>query len=161
MSKLDTVRRQSDYLLDVALETFDRAVLLIPADWMDFRPTPWNMSAAELSHHVPQVLFCLTRGTERGEFREADFQLLPFALDQATSPEQIVAYSRRVRRYVRQAVARFTEADLDRMVRFPFGMRGGFESMMLAFEEAMHHRGQLMVYLRLMGREPPRQRDFI
>ncbi len=155
-SRLQIVRYQMGYVVDTVMSVLDRAILMIPADQLDFRPTPESMSAKELAYHVYQVAFILTRGAEKGVFAGSDFNLVPFDPDQVTSPSDIVDYGRRVKIYLRQAVAGFTDVNLDRTVHYYFGQRlTGMESMARVVEETIHHRGQLMLYLRLMGVTPP------
>lgn len=144
------------YVVDKVMDVLDRAILMIPADQLEFRPAPDSMSAKELAYHVYQVAFILTRGAEKGVFAGSDFNLVPFEPDQVSSAEEIVDYGRRVKIYVRQAVAGFTDVQLDRTVHYYFGQRlTGMESMSRVVEETIHHRGQLMLYLRLMGLKPP------
>ncbi len=159
MPKLEIVQHQMGFLLDKALHVFDKAILRIPPGQLDFRPTPQNMRARELAHHVYQVVHLLTRTAETGTFRVEALPGPPFDLEAVTRPEEIVAYGQRVKAYARAAVARFTEADMERAVAG--GARPDvFETLTLAFEEALHHRGQLVLYLRLMGAEPPFLYDY-
>ncbi len=120
------------HLLDHVLPVLDKAVLLIPEE----------------------------RGaTEQGEFLVGDLTAIPFEPDQVKDPRDIVRYGRAVRDYVRLAVTRFDAAHMQRAAaRGP--RTSGFETMMLAVEEAIHHRGQLFVYLRLMGVKPPYLYDY-
>lgn len=159
MTRLETIQLLMQRLLDRILVVFDKAVLAIPPDQLDFRPTPANMRARELAHHVYQVVYLLTRATEAGHFRFEEFDALPFDLEAVTQPEEIVAYGSDVKAYVREAVAAFTEEHLERAMEK--GPRpNGFETMLLAIEEAIHHRGQLSTYLRLMGVKPPFLYDY-
>lgn len=157
--RLEIVRHQIGFLLDKGLIVFGKMVRAIPPEQLDFRATPATMRARELAHHAYQGLYLLTRVTETGT---ADFQALdqiPFDLDAATHPDEIVTYGQAVITYVRAALDGFTEADMDRPVEN--GPRpDGFATMNLAFEEVIHHRGQLSVYLRLMGVKPPFLYDY-
>jgi uncharacterized damage-inducible protein DinB len=75
--------------------------------------------------------------------------------------EDIITYGRQVKDYVRGAVAAMTEADLERVTRNEVGPEApGYASMSMAYEEVLHHRGQLMLYLRMMGIPPPRPYDY-
>jgi len=154
MSRLAIVRYQVDYLLGKVLVVFDKGILKIPPEQLDFRPTPANMRARELAHHVYQVVFLLTRTVEVGAFRVENLDAMPFDLEAVERSEEIVAYGQAVKAYVRDAVSRFTEDDMERVVR-EGRHPTGFDNMNLLFEEALHHRGQLMTYLRLMGIVPP------
>lgn len=154
MSHLEIVHHQMGYLLGRGLSVFDKAILKIPPDKLDFRPTPANMRARELAHHVYEVLDLLTRAIESGHARFSELEAIPFDLEAATHPREIVAYGTQVKAYVRRTVAGFTEDDLARTIRAGRHPTG-FDTMTLAFEEAIHHRGQLQVYLRLLGVAPP------
>jgi uncharacterized damage-inducible protein DinB len=136
------------------------------------------MTAKELAYHVYQVVYLLTRALETGRQDPADLAALPFDPAEATSPAELLSYGRAVQAYLRDAFARLAGADpsassgqapsgssgqapsagsgkvLDRPVaRVP--RPDGRETLLLAFEEAVHHRGQLITYLRAMGVVPP------
>lgn len=159
MGKRETVGYLTDHLLERVLAVFDKAVLRIPPDHLDFRATPVTMRVRELAHHVYEVVYLLTRAVETGVFDVVTQPPLVLDLEAVQYPGEIVAYGQGVKDYVRGAVAGFDEAVLDRTVEG--GPREtGFDYMMLAYEEALHHRGQLIVHLRLMGAEPPFLYDY-
>lgn len=161
MDKLDYVRRQTTHLLGRVLKVFDKALLLIPPEKLDFRPTPVSMSARELGGHAYQAIYALTRAAATGEFRRADAADLAFDPARIERAEDLVAYGQKVKDYVRGALATMTENDLARMTNNEVGPSApGFVSMSMAYEEALHHRGQLMLYLRMMGIEPLRPYDY-
>jgi uncharacterized damage-inducible protein DinB len=161
MTKLEYVRRQTAHLLDRVLLVFDKALRMIPPDQLAFRPTPVSMSAKELGVHAYQAIYVLTRAAATGAFRRADLATLPIDPERVERVEDIIAYGRQVKEYVRGAVAAMTEADLERPTRNEVGPEApGYASMSMAYEEALHHRGQLMLYLRMMGIPPPRPYDY-
>ena len=162
MTKLEYVRRQTTHLLDRVLKVFDKALLKIPPDQLDFRPTPVSMSARELGLHTYQAVFALTHAAATGVFRQADLETIPFDPARARGVEDILAYGRQVKDYVRGAVAAMREEDLTRMTKSEVGPPSapGYASMSMAYEEALHHRGQLTLYLRMMGIEPIRPYDY-
>jgi uncharacterized damage-inducible protein DinB len=162
MTKLEYVRRQTAHLLDRVLLVFDKALRMIPADQLGFRPTPVSMSARELGVHAYQAIYALTRAAATGSFRRADLATLPIDAERVESVEEIHAYGRQVKEYVRGAVAAMTEEDLMRQTKNEVGPPSapGYASMSMAYEEALHHRGQLMLYLRMMGVPPPRPYDY-
>jgi uncharacterized damage-inducible protein DinB len=160
-ARLAIARHEAEHLLDRVLRVFEKAVLAIPPDRLDFRATPAAMSAAELGYHVYQVVYIMTRAAETGAFRAEQLAEIPFDETRITHPEQIVAYGREVTRYARAAVAGFTEMHVDRVVENALGPRvSGLACVTMALEEAVHHRGQLHTYLRLMGVVPPRLYDY-
>jgi len=162
VTKLEYVRRQTAHLLDRVLLVFDKALRMIPADQLDFRPTPISMSARELGVHTYQAIYAMTRAASTGAFRQADLEAIPFDPARAVSVEDILAYGRQVKEYVRGAIAAMREEDLTRMTKNEVGPPSapGYASMSMAYEEALHHRGQLMLYLRMMGVTPPRPYDY-
>jgi uncharacterized damage-inducible protein DinB len=162
MTKLEYVRRQTAHLLDRVLLVFDKALRMVPPGQLDFRPTPVSMSVRELSVHTYQAIYALTHAAATGAFQQADLDALPFDPARAERVEDILAYGRQVRDYVRGAVAAMSEEDLTRMTKNEVGPPSapGYASMSMAYEEALHHRGQLMLYLRMMGVAPPRPYDY-
>ena len=159
MSKLEIVRHKTEHLLDRALVVLDKAVMMIPDDQLLFQPTPENMTAKQLASHIYQTVYVLTRTTSLGEFRLSHLGGIPFDLDKVTTAAHIVEYGASVKRYVGEAVADFREEDLERVVNAEWKMTG-FDAMNTAFEESIHHRGQVQLYLRLMGLEPPYLYDY-
>jgi uncharacterized damage-inducible protein DinB len=159
MSKLEIVRYQTEHLLDRALKVLDKAILKIPLDQLEFSPTAETMTAKQLASHIYQTLYILTRSTSLGEFRLTHLDGIPFSMGAVRVPQDIVEYGKNVKRYVRDAVADFRDEDLERVVKEEWGMTG-FVAMRTAFEEAIHHRGQLQTYLRMMGVEPPYLYDY-
>jgi uncharacterized damage-inducible protein DinB len=149
-----TARLLARHLLDRVLPVLDEAVRRLPPDRLDFRPAPEVMTAKELAYHVYQVVYLLTRALETGRQDPADLDTLPFDPAEATSPEELLTYGRAVQAYLRDAFARLADTDLDQPIaRVP--RPDGRETLLLAFEEAVHHRGQLITYLRAMGVVPP------
>jgi len=161
MTKLEYVRRQTTHLLDRVLLVFEKALRMVPKEQLEFRPTPVSMSAKELGIHVYQAIYALTRAAATGECRRADMDAIPIDPARDGSAEEIISYGRQVKDYVRGAIATMTEADLERVTRNEVGPSApGYASMSMAYEEALHHRGQLMLYLRMMGIPPPRPYDY-
>ena len=161
MTRADFAREQTDQLLDRILPVFEKAVLKIPPERLDFRPTPQSMTARQMVHHVYEVLLIFYRGTELGALAREDLDFLSFDPDSAETPHDLVVWGSRVRDYVRRVAAELEEDRLDAAIHFYFGMqRTGWESLRTATEEALHHRGQMLLYLRLMDVDPPRVNDY-
>jgi uncharacterized damage-inducible protein DinB len=140
---------------------FDRAVRAIPAESLDFRPTPRNMSAREMAHHVYQIVMITAIGVERGECTREELERVSPELGGVTDAAQLADLAARARAMAERALGKLTDEMLDREIRYYFGMRAsGLESLRNLTEEVLHHRGQLQIYLRLMGVDPPSIRDF-
>lgn len=157
MTRLQLVQAQTDRTLGRLLEVFDRAVAAIPPDRLDFRPTPENMSAREMAHHVYQILLITAIGVSRGACTREEVERVALDPADVTDPAQLADFASKVRAVAEPALAALTEEMLDREVSYYFGMRAtGLESLRNLTEEVLHHRGQMQIYLRLMGIAPPR-----
>jgi uncharacterized damage-inducible protein DinB len=53
-----------------------------------------------------------------------------------------------------------SDEDVARPVESPMGTYPRGNSSCFAYDEHWHHRGQLYVYLRLLGKEPPNLYDY-
>ena len=160
MTRIDVVQRQTDDLLGRILRTFDRAVLAIPAEQLDFRPTPDNMSAKAMAHHVYTIVQMTARGVEAGEVTKEDLGRNPLDLLKVERPEQLVEWGGEVREYARGVLGNLSEEQLDRPIRYFFGLTAsGEDSLRNMTEEVLHHRGQMQIYLRLMDVKPPSTRN--
>ncbi|MFX0113502.1 MAG: DinB family protein [Candidatus Hodarchaeota archaeon] len=158
MSKLATVQQQMDYTLNHAMKTLDKAIALIPDDKLTWKPVEDAMSAAELGIHVYMCALTYTAGTLKGEFTNADYAIIPFDPKTVKSAAEIVEYGGKVKTYIEETLAKLTEADMDKEIIYSCwgGVKiGGFASLATILEETVHHRGQLCLYLRMLGIKPP------
>jgi uncharacterized damage-inducible protein DinB len=160
MTRVDLAREQTDHLLDHLLRVLDRTILRIPPEQMDFRPTPDNMSAAQMAHHVYRVVLMSYRAVELGRLERDDLEGLAMDEEEVRRAEDLVDWGNRVKDHARKVAAQLTEEQLERDIHFHFGLSAtGWDTLRTALEETVHHRGQLMMYLRLMGIKPPRVND--
>jgi len=157
MTRLQLVQSQTDRTLGHLLGVFDRAVQSIPAEQLGFRPTPANMSAREMAHHVYQILLITAIGVSRGVCTREDAEQVTLDPESVTDPAQLADYAARVRAIAEPALSALDEEMLERQVEYYFGLGAtGLDSLRNLTEEVLHHRGQMQVYLRLMGIRPPR-----
>ncbi|UCE12187.1 MAG: DinB family protein [Candidatus Heimdallarchaeota archaeon] len=158
MSKLELIKQLLEYTLDHPMKTLDKAILLIPSNKLDWKPCDDTMKAADLGIHVYRSSLVYMAGTLKGEFTDADYSIIPFDSKVVKSPSEITEYGEKVKSYIRENLSKLTEADLDKKVTY--SCWGGFKLGELASlatipEETIHHRGQLCVYLRMLGIKPP------
>lgn len=148
-----------EHLLDRVLVVFDKVIAALPRDRLAFRAAPNTMSVKELSYHVYQVVHLLVSAVETGRRDVGDLGRIPFDPAAASSPEALIAYGRAVRRYAGAVAVGLTAEQLERVIAGNPG-RSGLDTIRLALEEAIHHRGQLMTCLRLLGVVPPPLYDY-
>ncbi|MFX0091115.1 MAG: DinB family protein [Candidatus Hodarchaeota archaeon] len=158
MSKLKPLKNQISYVLNYAMQVLDKAIQLIPDDKLDFKPVDEVMSITDLPIHIYMATLVFTAGILKGEFNNEDYSLIPFDSENIKSAVEIVEFGKKVKDYARDALEKFTEADLDKEITY--NCWGGFKmtgarSLHILHEETIHHRGQLFVYLRSLGIEPP------
>jgi uncharacterized damage-inducible protein DinB len=127
----------------------------LPADCLHTHPVPGMRTAAELAVHVSgTVVRDFAQGVAKGaitpdESAEAD---VARSLDKGG----LIAFARTCFEQANAAVATIRDDQLRALVPTPWGKPflgwGAFEIMR---DEFLHHRGQLFVYARLAGIEPP------
>ncbi|MFX0063463.1 MAG: DinB family protein [Candidatus Hermodarchaeota archaeon] len=162
MSQLENIKQQLNYALNFAMKTLDKAILRIPDDKLDFKPIDTLMSIGELASHIYMCALVYTAGTLKGDFTDNDYSIIPFDYKNVKSAAEIIEYGKKVKAYIQETLEKFTEADMQKEVYNPWGgvKIPGFASMSTILEEVIHHRGQICVYLRLLGIEPPFIYDF-
>ena len=148
----------------MAMKPLDKAIALIPEDKLDYKPFEEAMTAAELGYHIYAVSFVYTAGTIKGKFSNEDYAIIPFDFSKIKTTQELLEYGAKVRDYIRKALDEsITEADMDKEITYTCwgGLKlKGFESLSTILEEVIHHRGQLCLYLRMLGIKPPFIYDF-
>jgi len=135
-----------------------RAVRMIPPDKLDMKPTPEMMSARDLAAHMFLSEKVMMNGARTGEIAEGDFQHAGRETAAMTTADEIAAYGEKVHADTNAWMASAAEADYAKPVKAFWGETMTPEiCVMGSYEHLVHHRGQLYVYLRLMGLVPPDQ----
>ena len=158
MSKLDSIKQQLDYVLNHTMKTLDKAIMLISDDKLDWKPIDDAMTAADLGIHIYMCSLIYMAGTLKGEFSDDDYSIIPFDSKNVKSASEIVEYGEKVKTYIKENFPKLTEMDMNKKITYNCwgGVKiGGFESLSTILEETIHHRGQLCVYLRMLGIKPP------
>jgi len=142
----------------------------IPAEQYGFRATPETRSVAQTLVHIA----VMTRVGEQIHFLERRTTLEGFdffgLMGALIAEEQTVRSKAEILDLLRSEGEKFaqslegcTEEFLGQTVTYPQGMqppsKSRFEMLMSAKEHEMHHRGQLMVIERLLGKVPPLTRE--
>ncbi|MHA2370291.1 MAG: DinB family protein [Candidatus Hodarchaeales archaeon] len=172
MARLLNVKSQVSYTVDYVMKNLDKAILKIPPDKLSFSPADNTKTAADLALHIYQGALLLAVGTEKGEFKEEDFEIIPFDASTVKSAEEIVEYGKKVKDLIRKILNNLTDEDMNKEIKYDFSEATGLAegwgtwtvkgslAMLMIVTEVNHHRGQLCLYLRLMGIQPPFIYDF-
>lgn len=138
-------------VLDARFHATRRTIAAIPSDNLDFRPAPGMMTVRELALHIVGNYTFLNAGLLKNVWDPATFR---FPGEYPTS-DAIVSKLDSVYEESREALSRVPDEAFERRVS-PFGTEQKTSSLLLGIaEHEIQHRGQLQVYLRLMGVTPP------
>jgi uncharacterized damage-inducible protein DinB len=119
-----------------------------------FRPVPAEMTYAEQLKHMAGNMIWLSSSYLQGTKGHVD----PSAT--ANTKKDIIPMLEKSFAYALETISRLTTADLDEQVEFFAGTMSRRRILMLMSDHLTHHRGQLVVYLRLRGIEPPRYKGW-
>ena len=135
------------HALRLHLRTRRRLVDQFPEDKIDFRPMPEVRSAAEIAAHIYNFLSEATETVLAGKHTPAD---PPAFTDKAA----LLAYmdSQHERAYAN--LAKITEAQVAATINAYGTEFPGWQMLGFVYDELLHHRGQLTVYLRLLSNPP-------
>jgi uncharacterized damage-inducible protein DinB len=134
-----------------------KAVAMVPPDKADLKPSPEMMSAKDLAIHIFVGEKGMMSGAMTGEITHEVFASTA-AQAAGMTMEQIAAWGEKIHAETTEWLAKATPEDLTKPVKTFFGMpMTGQTCVMGSHEHMVHHRGQLYVYMRMMGLTPPNQ----
>ena len=127
---------------------------VMPEDNYGYTPTKIEMTYREQLKHIAGNMIWLCSSYLDGE---------PFSIDPiktGNSKKEIIAMMEKAFKYANETIAGMTEKDLDETVEFFAGKMTRRRILFLLTDHVTHHRGQLVVYLRLNNIEPPNYRGW-
>ena len=140
--------------LDAETPATRRVLERVPADKFDWRPHPKSMSAGQLAQHIAAIPGNVAR---IAQFNGMDVATRPTEYAACDSREGLLATLDASVAAARELIAGLDEARANEIWRLTFGDREIFALPRLAvlrtmcFNHWYHHRGELVVYLRLLG----------
>jgi uncharacterized damage-inducible protein DinB len=137
--------------IDARFQASRSAIGAIPSEQLGFRPAPDMMSARELALHMMGTYRFLRAGLGENDWSLESYKIEgPFE----TTAELLTEFDG-IYRDVREKLAGFPSDAFELRVK-PFGVEQKISAMARAIaDHEIHHRGQLFVYLRLLGVTPP------
>jgi uncharacterized damage-inducible protein DinB len=144
-----------------------RAIAALTDNELDFRPKPGMRTPRELVFHIYSQEKILAEAARQGQFT--------LEMANGSNPEEpaaagwvgalatvkdILAFAAACHETADQIFNAMSDADVARIVESPFGPYPASQYFLFAYDEHWHHRGQLYVYLRLLGKEPPMLYDY-
>lgn len=132
----------ADYTLE-----FARAM---PEDHYGYTPTPVEMTFREQLKHVAGNMVWLSSSYLDGSKTHID------PSKSGNSKKEIIAMLEKSFEYAATTINAMTEKDLNEQVDFISGTMTRRRVLLLLTDHVTHHRGQLVVYLRMKNVEPPK-----
>lgn len=130
----------------LTLKLFD----LFPEESFGFRPAEGVRSVAELFDHILVVELYTRIGIITGEWNRDTFSI-ERDISRANLRERLFNEHRKTLGMLRL----LPEGRYMRIYETPFGNVTGEVAIIVAIDEEIHHRGNLYVYARILGIEPP------
>jgi len=140
--------------LDAEAPATRRVLERLPADRFDWRPHPKSMSAGQLAQHLASIPGNVARFAEMDGL---DVATRPTEYDSCQSRDALLATLEASVVAAREFLAGLDDARANAIWRLTFGDREVFAIPRLGVMRTMcfnhwyHHRGELVVYLRLLN----------
>ena len=122
----------------------------MPEDYYGYTPTPVEMTYREQLKHMAGNMVWLCSSYLGGSATHVDPQKA------GNSKKEIIAMLEKSFAYANQTISVLTEKQLNEKVDFIAGTMTKRRILMLMTDHVTHHRGQLVVYLRMKNVEPPK-----
>ena len=127
---------------------------VMPEENYSFKPAPVEMTYGEQLKHIAGNMVWLSSSYLNGAKTTLD------PVNAGNSKKEIIAILEKSFAYASQTIDQLNEKILNQNVSFFAGIMTKRRIMLLMTDHVTHHRGQLVVYLRLKGIEPPAYRGW-
>jgi len=134
---------------------------------LDFRPKPGMRSVRELFVHMYGMMKTLSEGMKRGKLTaDIENHAVPETAEGKSEVASIKtvadlqAYARNCFKTISETLASMTDEQLAKPLESPYGTFQAWQYFAFGYDEHWHHRGQLYIYARLLGKEPPMLYDY-
>lgn len=159
MPQLENIKESLTHTLKNQLHVVEKLVDMLKPEDMEYRPCghQQSLSTGELVCHMYEMVFAYAKAVEKGSLEQEDFQQIP-SPEKDPTLEKVKAYMKEVKSFFKSTIDALSLKQIERQVIFTcwHGFKlSGMQSMMTIQEEVLHHRGQLTLYLRLLGYELP------
>jgi uncharacterized damage-inducible protein DinB len=155
-----SLKAQDSFLSDFKLKWKNAAeytmefAQAMPEDQYGYTPTAAEMTYREQLKHVAGNIVWLTSTYLGGSVKHID------PSKSGNSKKEIIAALEQSFAYATTTINSMTEKNLNEQVDFLAGRMTKRRLLLLLTDHVTHHRGQLVVYLRLKGIEPPDYRGW-
>jgi uncharacterized damage-inducible protein DinB len=144
-----------------------RAIAAFSDHDLDFRPSPRLRTPRELIFHIYAQEKLTAEAVRTGRFTmdaangsNPEDPSNAAAVAALATVKEAVAFAVSCHDAAEAIFNSMSEEDVARSVESPMGTYPAWQYFTFAYDEHWHHRGQLYVYLRLLGKEPPNLYDY-
>ena len=144
-----------------------RAIAALSDQDLDFRPRARLRTPRELIFHIYAQEKLIAEAARDGKFTmEAANGSNPedpaneSAVAALATVKDAVTFATSCHDAAEEIFRAMSDEDVARPVESPMGTYPAWQFFLFAYDEHWHHRGQLYVYLRLLGKEPPNLYDY-
>lgn len=139
---LEKITNQKKYL-------FSCLALISDAD-LEYKPVPEELALRDLVLHIGQNMIWLSEDYLKGGKFKADYKHKDLNLSELRNHMSMVFD------FALASLGAQESKDYDERVKFFAGEKSGGQIAELLDDHITHHKGQLTVYLRLLGQKPPK-----
>lgn len=138
-------------VLDLEFQTTLRVLKAVPAAKLDFKPHERSWPAGELAWHIAYAPSGLANILATGKFEGYNQPPVPATV------EEIIAGAEKFHEKARETVSQLTPEQLSASIPLPNGKTFPAHGLLWSgvVFHTIHHRGQLSVYIRMMGGKVP------
>jgi uncharacterized damage-inducible protein DinB len=126
----------------------------MPEDQYGYKPVPAEMSYREQLKHIAANMVWLSSSYLKGKHTAID------PTKAGDSKKEIIGMLNQAFTYAKETVDALKEKDLNESVDFFAGIMTRRRILLLMTDHVTHHRGQLVVYLRMNNVVPPSYRGW-
>ena len=163
------IKAMYDYTLEKVMKVLDKGAALIPDEHLQYKASEKTRSVSSLYVHIYQMAYMCTVGAVNGKFTHEDFNKIAIDPSSISDTKELLGYGEKIKPLVREYKDKIMPEMLDKTINFDFSNApkdhlahgwGNFSVPATACfytvnEEAIHHRGQIFLILRILGIPPP------
>ena len=168
-SSVDEIKRMYDYTTERVMKVLDKGAALIPNEHLQYKASENSRSLSALYAHIYLTAYMNTVGGINGKFVYEDFNEVPIDPSSISDTKELLSYGEKVKSLVREYKDKIKPEMLDKTISFDLSSapkghstygwgtfsRPAVVSFYTMSEEAIHHRGQIFLILRILGIPPP------
>ena len=162
MKHIDEMEKLLDYMQTHVLETIQTSLTLLNDDKLEYKPGEGLNSLKFLMYHVVNSPYIYLSGIGKKEFTEQEFNSIAVDLKNIKKFKDLEKYYETFFSFINKLKTNLKPTSLTNTVSYNLDKVGwgswsltGQRALETAFEEMVHHRGQIYIYLRLLGIKPP------